>query len=603
MSSIIHLLPEPLINQIAAGEVVERPASVVKELLENAVDAGASEISLEVLQSGQGSIRVSDNGTGMNREDLLLSVERHATSKIQGYHDLLALKTMGFRGEALPSMAAVSRLAITSVAQGAVSGFRLEIQGGKRVGLEEVGGAPGTLVEVRDLFFNTPARLAFMKSPRIEWSQIQMAFERVALAFPNLRLELRRNDKKIFQLFPAADLGSRIKEIWGAERTEGLIPVDAEEGRFRVLGFMSPPHQHYPSPRNMAFIVNHRWVRSPLLYSLTLRAYRGTLPQGRYPMALLWLEVLPELIDVNIHPSKQEVRFSQVDWVQKWIEKALRQALSTQVPPSLPSERTGSSDEWPAASYPRTLVRESAPLFSVGSDPLPLEESWGPGQTQWSVSSEEGREGFERETTEEGSSEFKRAGAFSDLTLLAQIRQVYILAQGEKGLFLIDQHAAHERVLYEKYLQQWHKGGVSSQYLLVPILLDLPPGGLDEPEKIEKVLGPLGFEVGAAGGSSLWIKAIPADLGPEESESVLRELLEKLKGGEDLQDKDTLFRSLLKLMACHGAIRAGRSLSRDEIMILLRQLDQTEQPSHCPHGRPLWFILSWEEIEKRFKRR
>jgi DNA mismatch repair protein MutL len=242
-------------------------------------------------------------------------------------------------------------------------------------------------------------------------------------------------------------------------------------------------------------------------------------------------------------------------------------------------------------------------LFSVGSAPFPFEESLGPGQTQWSVSLEEGREGFEREAAEEGSSEFKRGGAFSDLTLLAQIRQVYILAQGEKGLFLIDQHAAHERVLYEKYLRQWDKGGLSSQYLLVPILLDLPPGGLDEPEKIEKVLGPLGFEVGAAGGSSLWIKAIPADLGPEESEAVLRELLEKLKEGEALQDKETLFRSLLKLMACHGAIRAGRSLSRDEIMTLLRQLDQTEQPSHCPHGRPLWFILSWEEIEKRFKRR
>ena len=242
MSGLIQILPESLINQIAAGEVVERPASVVKELLENSVDAGATDIQVDILQSGRSSIRVTDNGRGMTKEDLVLAIERHATSKIREYADLIALKSMGFRGEALPSIAAVSRMTILSTPKGELSGHRLEIWGGKKISLEEVGGTSGTTVEVLDLFYNTPARMAFLKSPRVEWNQIQMAFERVALGFPHLRFELTHNGKKIFQLFPAQDLLLRLQDLWGSEKTNELIPVDLTEDRIRIYGFISPPH-------------------------------------------------------------------------------------------------------------------------------------------------------------------------------------------------------------------------------------------------------------------------------------------------------------------------------------------------------------------------
>src|SRR4030042_6888827 len=291
MGGLIQILSESLINQIAAGEVVERPASVVKELLENSVDAGAFDIQVDIHQAGKTSIRVADNGRGMNKDDLLLAIERHATSKIREYADLSALKSMGFRGEALPSIAAVSRMSIISIPSGEGSGHRLEIWGGKKIGLEEVAGTSGTTVEVLDLFYNTPARMAFLKSPRVEWNQIQTALERVALGFPLLRFELSHNGKKVLQLFPAQDLNLRLQDLWGPERIKELIPGDLAEDRIRIDGFISRPHHHQNSSRNIAFIINQRWVRSPLLYPLILRAYAGMIPSGRFPTAVLWMEV------------------------------------------------------------------------------------------------------------------------------------------------------------------------------------------------------------------------------------------------------------------------------------------------------------------------
>ncbi len=364
MSGLIQILPESLINQIAAGEVVERPASVVKELLENSVDAGASDIQVDILQSGKSSIRVTDNGRGMTREDLVLAIERHATSKIREYADLIALKSMGFRGEALPSIAAVSRMTILSTPKEGVSGHRLEIWGGKKISLEEVGGASGTTVEVLDLFYNTPARMAFLKSPRVEWNQIQMAFERVALGFPPLRFELTHNGKKIFQLFPAQELILRLQDLWGSEKIKELIPVDLTEDRIRIYGFISPPHYHQNTSRNMAFIVNQRWVRSPLLYPLILRSYAGMIPSGRFPTAVLWMEVPPELIDVNIHPFKQEVRFSQTTWIQTLVGKAIGQALKSYVPKPGGMEKEFSSTRWtPGPTQPFLFKESDIPQF------------------------------------------------------------------------------------------------------------------------------------------------------------------------------------------------------------------------------------------------
>ncbi len=603
MSGIIQVLPESLINQIAAGEVVERPASVIKELLENSVDAGASDIQVDILQSGRTSIRVTDNGRGMNKEDLVLAVERHATSKIREYADLVALKSMGFRGEALPSIAAVSRMTILSTAIGEVSGHRLEIWGGKKISLEEIGGAFGTTVEVLDLFYNTPARMAFLKSPRVEWNQIQIAFERVALGFPHLRFELTHNGKKIFQLFPAQEFLLRLQDLWGVEKITDLIPVDLNEDRIRIYGFISPPHCHQNSSRNIAFIVNQRWVRSPLLYPLILRSYAGMIPSGRFPTTVLWLEVPAELIDVNIHPFKQEVRFSQTSWIQTLVGKAIGQALKSYIPKPGLLEKNFSSTFWPRSPNQPFLFKESdlppslTPLIQ-GAGSIPF-------------GSTEEPEIFSRDQTltpiigplSEEVPRDDREGGFAQLTVLSQIQGTYLMALMKQGLVLIDQHAAHERILYERYRNQWRTGGVSSQYLIIPILVELPPGWTIEMESILPEMATFGFEVTSAGGTSVWVKSIPAGMSSGQGEAALKEILEEMKTGNRSIKPEELSQSLLKLLACHSAIRAGQVLSQEEIQALLIQLDQTESPSHCPHGRPLWILFSWEEIEKRFKRR
>jgi DNA mismatch repair protein MutL len=597
MNHVIHLLPETLINQIAAGEVVERPASVVKELLENSVDAGASDIQVAIVQSGRSSIRVTDNGRGMVKEDLLLAIERHATSKISDYADLMSLNTMGFRGEALPSIAAVSRMTIISIPRGEPVGHRLEIWGGNKMGFQETGGASGTTVEVVDLFYNTPARIAFLKSPRVEWNQIQMAFERVALGFPALRFDLIHNGKKVLQLFPAQDLTLRLKDLWGTERCKDLIPVDFAEDRIRISGFISPPHDHQNTSRNIAFIVNQRWVRSPLLYPLVLRTYAGMIPSGRFPSAILWLDVPPELIDINIHPFKQEVRFSQTSWIQNLVGKALGQALKSQVP--RPMGREGGLPWTPRGNQPLLFKESPFPEFQIpaaqgknyGRNLLPAVFSEDP------IVPSVFTEGILREKANDP------AVGFSGQTIITQLQGTYLLGVMKEGLLLIDQHAAHERILYERYLSQWRNGGVSSQYLIVPILFELPPGWIVDFETILSNALALGFEVAPAGGNSLWIKSIPIGLSAEEAEKAFRKIMEEITDGGGALSQEDFFQSLLRLLACHSAIRAGQSLSSEEVQSLLTQLDQTDSPSHCPHGRPLWIVITWEEIEKRFKRK
>ncbi len=600
MSGSIQILPESLINQIAAGEVVERPASVVKELLENAVDAGATDIQVDILQSGRSSIRVTDNGRGMTKEDLVLAVERHATSKIREYADLISLKSMGFRGEALPSIAAVSRMTILSTPQKDLSGHRLEIWGGKKISLEEMGGASGTTVEVLDLFYNTPARMAFLKSPRMEWNQIQMAFERVALGFPQLRFELTHNGKKIFQLFPARELLLRLQDLWGSEKTNELLSVDLNEDQVRIYGFISPPHNQQNTSRNIAFVVNKRWVRSPLLYPLVLRSYAGMIPSGRFPTAVLWLEVPPELIDINIHPFKQEVRFSQTTWIQTLVGKAIGQALKGYVPRPEEREKRIYPTTWSPVSAQPFLFKESdLPPFltslSRKSDSIP----WAAENFDSSLDQKTSMIDPVSDLGPPGEKE----GGFAQLSVLCQIQGTYLVALMPQGLILIDQHAAHERVLYERYLGQWQAGGISSQYLIIPILVELPPGWSIDLNTIFSETEAFGFEIASAGGNTVWIKAMPAGLNSGQGEAALKEILEEMKTGSQSIRPEDFSQSMIKLLACHSAIRAGQVLSPEEIKTLLNQLDQVESPSHCPHGRPLWILFSWEEIEKRFKRR
>lgn len=603
MSRVVQLLPESLINRIAAGEVVERPASVVKELLENSVDAGADDIQVDILQSGKSSIRIADNGRGMTREDLVLAVERHATSKIRDYADLLALKSMGFRGEALPSIAAISRMTIHSIPQGSVSGNRLEIWGGKKIRLEEVGGASGTLVEVLDLFYNTPARMAFLKTLRAEWHQIQMALERVALGFPGLRFRLTHNGKKVLSLFPSQGLTLRLNDLWGEEKITDLIPVDLEEDRIRITGYISPPHRYQNTSRHMALIVNQRWVRSPILYPLILRAYGTMLPSGRFPISALWMEVPPELIDVNIHPTKQEVRFGHTTLIQSLVGKALARALKSNIPNSSASERTLRASGWTQDQNQAFLVKDTPLpfLWSPGTQGKAQESFPGEGSMGFQTTNPETGPKTEKGPNENRGSEVEEG--FAGLTILTQLQGTYLVASLNRGLIFIDQHAAHERILYEQYRKQWQSGGVSSQYLVVPILIEMPPGSNIDLEPVRSEMNGLGFEWASAGVNCLWLKSIPAGMDTGQAEKVFKEILEGIMAGGRVINQESFLDSMVKLLACHSAIRAGQGLSPEETKALLKNLDQTECPSHCPHGRPLWFILSWEEIEKRFRRR
>ena len=595
MDNKIQILSEMLINQIAAGEVVERPASVVKELLENAVDAGATEIRVEIRQAGTSQILVTDNGQGMTLEDLSLSIERHATSKIKGLNDLYGLRTMGFRGEALPSIAAVSRLSIRSILRGAGSGHRLEIWGGEKKGVVEVAGIAGTTVEVNDLFYHTPARLAFLKSLRAEWSRIHSAFERVALGFPEIQMTLHHNGKKVIHLLPTKQRAFRLEELWGKERTSGLIGAEGEEFKIRVQGFISPPQVHLNTGRYLALIVNRRWVRSPLLYPLIWRSYQGLLPQGRFPLAVLWMEVPPELVDVNIHPAKQEIRFSHQEWVLEVVRKALGRALKNLTPLEpksrttfLPPFRETASEELPFLREPQAALASPAAFPSSR-----------PGRG----SREEADRASEAVPNFSPPSVYGEAGPFSGLFLLGQVYRSYLLAVGESGLLVVDQHAAHERVLYEKFLQRRRRGGGASQFLLTPLVLELSPTDPETVQDLETGLRALGFDWAPGHGPSYRITAIPQELSPAQAAEAVQEIFETVTSGRETIDHPDQVERLLKTLACHGALKAGQSLTEAEMRSLLRELDRTEQPSHCPHGRPLWFLLSLDEIERRFKRK
>ncbi len=595
MENRIQILSEMLINQIAAGEVVERPASVVKELLENAVDAGATEIRVEIQQAGTSRILVTDNGQGMTLEDLSLSIERHATSKIKGLNDLHGLRTMGFRGEALPSIAAVSRLSIRSIPRGAGSGHRLEIWGGEKKGTVEIAGTPGTAVEVNDLFYHTPARLAFLKSLRAEWSRIQSAFERVALGFPEIQMTLTHNGKRVIHLLPTKQRAFRLEELWGKERTSGLIGAEGEEFKIRVQGFISPPEVHLNTGRYVALIVNRRWVRSPLLYPLIWRSYHGLLPQGRFPLAALWMEIPPELVDVNIHPAKQEVRFSHEDWVLEGIRKALGRALKNLTPPEdwsrtafLPPFREPVAEELPFLREPQAALASAAAFPSS----RPGRESW-----EEAAGASPAAPNFSQPPV------YGESGPFSGLFLLGQVYRSYLLAIGESGLLVVDQHAAHERVLFEKFLQRRRQGGGASQLLVTPLVLDLPPTDPETAQELETGLRALGFDWAPGQGPSYRITAIPQELSPARAAEAVQAIFETLSSGRETADPPDQADTMVKTLACHGAIRAGQSLTEAEMRSLLRALDQTEQPSHCPHGRPLWFLLSLDEIEKRLKRK
>jgi DNA mismatch repair protein MutL len=606
----IHVLPEKLANQIAAGEVVERPASVVKELVENALDAGAARVDVLVRNGGKTEIRVSDDGCGMGREDALLSVDRHATSKVRNEADLAAIRTLGFRGEALPSIASVSRMALET-AEREGDGTRVVVTGGQLAAVEECARRRGTTVAVRSLFFNLPARAKFLRSTPAESRAVNEVVTTLALAHPGIAFTLDSGSREVLSLPAAAGVAERAAALWGTEFAADLIPVAHRAGTVAVSGLVQRPHRATPGSRRAYLFVNGRAFADRALLRAADRAYRTTVPQGVYASVLLYLEVPEAEVDVNVHPAKAEVRFRDRIGVERAVEEAVRGAVAGRE--STPAIGVREAPGFPG--YPplppgtgAAAVREPAPAPATAVDP----ES----QMMLFVSGPRGKppEGGNgaappREAVtggaaapEGGEAPAPPEVAGGHVTPMWQVHNTYILAETRGGLILVDQHAAHERVLYEELIRGFDPG-VSGQRLLFPLTLRLSPAEYAMVEQISGILERAGFEVEPFGGRSIIVHAVPNPHQYFDAERCLREMITELTEGSELVDSARNQHQRIALsMACKGAIKAGQRLSQQEMAELFDRLFATEIPYHDIHGRPTVVQLSLAELHRRFGR-
>ena len=607
MSGTIQILPEQLCNQIAAGEVVERPASVVKELLENALDAGATEITVEVEKGGRRLIRVVDDGCGMGKDDAFLCLERHATSKIRAADDLFALRTLGFRGEALPSIASVSRMLLRTHAAGEESGWEIYAEGGVIRRANAFGMPPGTTVEVRDLFFNTPARRKFLRKEETELGHIADLVTRLALAVPQVRFRLVHDGKTLVDAYRQSRLAERVGALLGRPLLADLLELEVNDGEgMRLSGFISQPAVQRATTGALHLYINHRYVRDRVVRHALLEGYRHVLPRGRYPVVVLFLELDPGRVDVNVHPTKDEVRFRDQRQVHDFIAEAVRATLksSTWLPespvPQASAEETpavagaGVNDRVRAVVAPRDLrqeVQESLDAYARSHFPsspvvgLPTIVS-----------------ATATASVEPAPSPVAEAGFFSSLRLIGQYRNSYLVCQDGQDLILIDQHAAHERIGFERLRSQYRQGNIPSQALLFPVIIEVDFAEAQALRETLPHLVRLGLIVEPFGGKSYVLKEIPQLLDCGQAEQLLRDLAGELRQiGQSTLAEDALEQVLI-LMACHGVIRANQALSPPQMTALLRDLDRVDFGAQCPHGRPVMVRQRLSEIEKLFKR-
>jgi DNA mismatch repair protein MutL len=571
----IKPLPPEVIAQIAAGEVVERPASAVKELLENALDAGSRSVTVEIQAGGRKLIRVTDDGEGMTEEEALLAVQRYTTSKIQVPEDLFALRTFGFRGEALAAIAAVSRMKIVSRREGQTAGTEVQVEGGV---LQHSGGKgcpSGTSVEVRDLFLNVPARLKFLKSSGTELGHIGDILAKTALANPHVRFQLLHEGRLLAAYPLREDPSARLVEALGNDVEGKMFPFQYVQGELKIRGFAGEPGLTRPNNRGIYLFVNRRPVRDRLLTHGVLEGYRNVIPRDRYPVAVLFVEVPPSEVDVNVHPGKWEVKFSDSETVHRSVIRGIRGMLE-----ETPWLKT------PGATSPRA-IREPYGVY------LPQEKG-GSFPFSWPASFiEERNRGMTGDTQDLG----------SPFSFLGQIQETYLAFASPEGLVLLDQHAAHERIMLEKLNDDLARGNVSRQGLLLPEVIELTPAEAKITEEHLADLARVGFELEPSGVRTFWIRSIPQILADEEPLSVLREMIKEISSWGKGADLDRSFDPLLKMLACRGAIQANRPMSREEARALLADLQKCRHPSHCPHGRPTMLKITHSDLEKMFGRK
>ena len=594
----VRVLPPELADQIAAGEVVERPASVVKELVENALDAGARRIDVEIEAGGRRLVRVVDDGSGMNPEDARLALRRHATSKIASADDLWGLRTFGFRGEALPSIAAVSRLTLATREPEATAGFRLTVEAGVETDAREAGIPVGTQVEVRDLFFNTPARAKFGKSEATETANVSEAMLRLALAHPEAHLRLRVGGRVAMDLPPHRDLGERVRAALARRGAGALHEAEGEEGGSRVRAYLAGPDESTNTTRNTFLFVGGRFVRDRnLLHALAL-GYGPLLERGRYPMAALFLDVPGADVDVNVHPQKLEVRFARAQEVYAAVRHVVGAAIAR-----APWLRT--ADDRPMRTFtqpPRYEASDAAPParpVRIGAGALALPRS---AQGALPLRARDAADTGPEAATLDAAPPWQRQQFFAGLNYVGQVHRTYLVCEAADELILIDQHAAHERVAYARLRAAHARRQMPRQQLLFPVPIDVGEAAAAALEA-DDVLGGLGFEAARHGPGSILLRAVPEALKDADPKPLIRELLTDLADGTPLRDGELdRVDHLLATIACHSVVRAGDVLGRPEALALLGQLDAVDLSSHCPHGRPVLLRLPLGEIERRFGR-
>lgn len=579
MESRIRLLPEATVNRIAAGEVIERPAAALKELVENALDADASRIAVAIEGGGIERIDVTDDGAGMNAAELALAVQRHATSKLAD-DALILIRTLGFRGEALPSIGAAARLSITSRPRGGGSdahAHRIAVEGGVTTPVQPAAGPSGTRAVVRDLFFATPARRKFLRHPRTEAEHAETAVRRLALAAPGTAFRMETDGRVVFDL-PAQDRTARVAALLGHEAAGALLPVAHERGALALSGLAASPAIHRPTASGLHLVVNGRPVSDPVLRGAVRAAYRDVLVPGRYPVAALFLTVPPEELDVNVHPAKSELRFRDPAAIRALLVGGLGRALAH-----------GAGDATPAASWP---TRPPLALASSGWSPRPS----GFAERQLPFATPPAA----RTLAAPGTGDFPLGAP------VAQVLDTYVIAVAADGsLVLVDQHAAHERLTHEALRAQHEAGGIRTQPMLLPAVVDLPHGAAARLLDHAGMLARLGLEVEGFGAGAILVRAMPAILGAPDPGPLLHDIADELaeQDGAGSTTLDGRLDAALARMACHGSIRAGRRLTPAEMDGLLRQMEATPRAATCSHGRPTVLKMSRAEIERLFGRR
>ncbi|HNY99910.1 MAG TPA: DNA mismatch repair endonuclease MutL [Anaerolineaceae bacterium] len=582
----IQRLPDDVASQIAAGEVVERPASVVKELVENALDAGASQIVIRIEQAGKSLIEVADDGRGIPLEDLDLAVTKHATSKLRTAEDLFHIQTLGFRGEALASIGSISRLTLISRTAEQKMGGKIIVDGGKLVLREQIGAPVGTIIQVQNMFYNVPARLKFLKRDSTERQQIENFISRYAIAYPLIRFLLVVDGKNVFQTNGKGNQREIVAQLYGIDLARQMLEVNLEEDDLQIRGLISPISLTRSNRKEITFFINGRWVQDTPLISALLQAYHTLLMVGRYPMAVLFIELPPEDVDVNVHPAKAEVRFRNPDRLFSTVQRAIRRALMAHSPVPImqssgwqsPRLNSWEGERIPDPAWQMQIQTPSGPLSSMDDTAMP---------------------GKPDEQSAPQASPIP-SGQIPLLRLIGQVGGVYLVAEGPDGIYLIDQHAAHERVLFEKLMHQ--QGSLVMQPLLSPIVIHLPPAQSSLLAEQLVALSHLGFQVDEFGTNTFRIHSIPAMFSTGDPAAAIRSLV------EDFEEDETPFQEEIETKIAarvckRMAVKAGQAMALEEQKALIRELEACESPRTCPHGRPTMILLSVDLLERQFGRR